>query len=701
MALSRFAHWHKLSPYNDEDSPSTNYVATRVARTEVVMRFNVRIISLVLIAVSIVSVSGSAQTQDDKTLAPYFFVQGDPNLDHLPLKDTHVQIDVSGVIADVKVLQTYRNEGSRPINARYVFPASTRAAVYSMRMWIGDQVIYAKIKEREQAKQEFDKAKQEGKSASLLEQNRPNVFSMSLANVMPGDQVEVELRYTELLAPTDGVYEVVFPTVVGPRYSSQPEPSAPQEDKWVKSPYLNQDVKPTSSLHISARISAGVPIRDLICTSHQISPQWQSPAVAQLVLDNTAQSQGDRDFILRYRLSGDQIASGLLLYKGADENFFLYMAQPPRRVADAEIPAREYIFVVDVSGSMDGFPLNTAKRLLRDLIGQLRPSDLFNVVLFAGDSAALSAKSLRADQQNISKAIRLIEQQRGGGGTELLAAVKQAMSLPREANVSRSVVLVTDGYISGEKGVFDYIRDNLNQCNVFSFGIGSSVNRYLIEGVAKAGMGEPFVVTQEAEASVVADKFREYIQTPLLTDIQVSARGFDIYDAHPERLPDLFARRPVILYGKWRGPVSGTFELRGKTGQGDYLTRLDVAGVQPEETNRALRYLWARSRIAELSDYGSGVADQDRIKDITALGLKYNLLTQYTSFIAVREKVINDQGPAEDVDQPLPLPEGVSDLAVGSEPELLWLIAATMMIAIVMLLRWRRRFVRSGVEVLR
>jgi len=639
------------------------------------------------------SFPGSAQTQNDKTLSPYFFVEGDPKLDHLPLKDTRVQIDVSGVIADVKALQTYRNEGSRPINARYVFPASTRAAVYSMRMRIGDQVIVAKIKEREKAKQEFDKAKQEGKSASLLEQNRPNVFSMNLANIMPGDQVEIELRYTELLAPTDGVYEVVFPTVVGPRYSSQPESAGPQGDSWIKSPYLHEGVKPTSALHISARISAGVPIQDLSCVSHKISPQWLSPTIAQLALDETDQFQGNRDFVLRYRLTGEQIASGLLLYQGKDENFFLYMAQPPERVKNADIPAREYIFVVDVSGSMDGFPLNTAKRLLRDLIGQLRPTDLFNVVLFAGDSAALSAKSLPADQQNISKAIRLIERQRGSGGTELLAAVKQAMSIPREANVSRSIVLVTDGYISGEKGVFDYIRENLNQCNVFSFGIGTAVNRYLIEGVAKAGMGEPFVVTQEAEASAAADKFREYIQTPLLTDIQVRAIGFDTYDARPERLPDLFARRPVILFGKWRGSVSGTFELRGKTGQGEYLTRLDVVGVRPDEANGALRYLWARSRIAELSDYGSRDSDADRIKDITALGLKYNLLTQYTSFIAVREVAPNNQGPAEDVDQPLPLPAGVSDLAVGSEPELLWLIAASMMIAMIMLLRWRRRLV--------
>jgi Ca-activated chloride channel homolog len=665
----------------------------------VFMRFKVGNVCLVLIAIAVFSFSGSAQSGQDKTLSPYFFVQGDPNVDHLPLKDTRVEINVSGIIADVTVLQTYRNEGSRPINARYVFPASTRAAVYAMRMQIGDQVIVAKIKEREKAKQEFEQAKQEGKSASLLEQNRPNVFSMSLANIMPGDQVEIQLRYTELLVPTDGVYEVVFPTVVGPRYSSEPESTAPAENKWMKSPYLRQGNKPTSTLHLSTQISAGVPIRDFTCTSHQVLPQWQSPSLVQLALDAADPAQGNRDFILRYRLQGDKIASGLILYQGKDENFFLYMAQPPARITSADIPVREYIFVVDVSGSMDGFPLNTAKQLLRDLIGQLRPSDMFNVVLFAGDSTVLSEKSLPADQQNLSKAIHLIEQQRGSGGTELLGAIQTAMKLPPQQGISRSIVLVTDGFVSGEKGVFDYIRNQLNQCNVFSFGIGSSVNRYLIEGVAKAGMGEAFVVDQPEEAPVVAAKFREYIQNPVLTDIQIRANGFDIYDVHPSQLPDLFAERPVILYGKWRGPVSGTFELQGKTGQGDYLIRLDVAGTQPDDANQALRYLWARSRIAELSDYGSGNLDADRISNITSLGLTYNLLTQYTSFIAVREVVTNTQEPAKDVDQPLPLPMGVSELAVGdgtetgSEPELIWLLAATLMISLIMILRGRRRLI--------
>lgn len=638
--------------------------------------------------------SHEEKSREDKTLSPYFFVQGDPGVDRLPLKDTHVQIDVSGVIADVQVMQTYRNEGSRPINARYVFPASTRAAVYAMSMRIGDQVIVAKIKEREKAKQEFDKAKSEGKSASLLEQNRPNVFSMSLANIMPGDQIEIELRYTELLAPADGVYEVVFPTVVGPRYSSQPESSAPQGDRWDASPYLHQGVAPTSTLHISARISAGVPIQDFSCPSHQIVPQWQSSSIAQVGLDDADSFEGNRDFILRYRLAGEQIATGLLLYQGKDENFFLYMAQPPQRVTTADIPGREYIFVVDVSGSMNGFPLNISKRLLRDLIGQLRPSDLFNIVLFSGDSALFSTKSVSANQENIDRAIGLIEQQRGAGGTELLAALKQAMGVPHEEAYSRSVVLVTDGYIEAEKGVFDYIRDNLDQCNVFAFGIGSAVNRYLIEGVAKAGMGEPFIITNEAEAQPIAAKFREYIQRPVLTDISVRPVGFEVYDVHPAHFPDLFAERPVVLFGKWRGPVGGAFELTGKTGRGDFVARLDVASAQPDDANQALRYLWARSRIAELSDYGIGEADADRVSAITSLGLKYNLLTQYTSFIAVREMVRNSQGPADDVDQPLPLPEGVSDLAVGSEPELAWLMTASIAIAMLMMfLRRRRRLV--------
>jgi Ca-activated chloride channel family protein len=310
----------------------------------------------------------------------------------------------------------------------------------------------------------------------------------------------------------------------------------------------------------------------------------------------------------------------------------------------------------------------------------------------------LSPESLQANQQNIGRAIGLIEQQRGGGGTELLAAIKEAMALPRQDGISRSVVLVTDGYVSGEQGVFEHIRANLNKSNVFAFGIGGSVNRYLIEGVAKAGMGEPFIVTDETQAGAVANKFREYIQTPVLADIHVRSVGFDTYDVNPMNFPDLFAQRPIVLFGKWRGPLAGTIELTGRTGQGDFVSRFDVANGQLDEGNSALRYLWARSRIAELSDYGSSDVSEEDAKQITALGLKYNLLTQFTSFIAVREVVTNPTGSAEDVKQAQPLPMHVSELAVGgaevgSEPELVWLVVGSLLLATVMILRRKRWFV--------
>src|SRR5215203_7534914 len=285
------------------------------------MQVNLRNLCFAFIALAVAFTSGYAQSQEDKTLAPYFVVKGDPSVDQLPLKDTQVEISVAGVIADVKVRQIYRNEGSRPINASYVFPASTRAAVYGMRMQIGNDIIVAKIKEREQAKKDFEQAKEEGKSASLLEQQRPNVFSMSLANIMAQEQVEIELRYTELLVPTDNVYEVVFPTVVGPRYAS-PENGNKKEDKFVETPYQHQGQNPASALHILTRIAAGVPVYDLTCPSHQIMPQWQSHGVAQLTLDDSDPFQGNRDFVVRYRMAGDQIASGLLLFQGQDENFF-------------------------------------------------------------------------------------------------------------------------------------------------------------------------------------------------------------------------------------------------------------------------------------------------------------------------------------------------------------------------------------------
>jgi Ca-activated chloride channel family protein len=608
------------------------------------------------------------ETGGDKTLSPYFLVKSDdPNVDQLPLKSTTVKAHISGVIADVLVTQVYKNEGRRPLEAIYVFPASTRAAVYGMKMTTGERTIIAKIERREDARRQYEDAKQAGKSASLLEQHRPNVFQMNVANILPSDVIKVELKYTELLVPTDAVYEFVYPTVVGPRYSEQTTDDAKPWENWVGNPYLHQGEPPTYAFDMAVTLSSGLPIQELTCSSHKVNISYDGPALSQITLDPSEKYGGNRDFILKYRLAGGRIETGLLLFEGEEEKFFLLMMQPPKRVSERQIPPREYLFIVDVSGSMHGFPLDISKRLLKNLIGSLRPTDRFNVLLFAGGSSLMSEQSLPATPENIRHAITIIERQQGGGSTRLVPALKRALALPKGEGFSRSVVIATDGYVSVEEEAFDLIRHNLGNANMFAFGIGSSVNRHLIEGMARVGMGEPCIITKPQEAPEKAQKFRKLIQSPVLTGITVDFGGFQVYDVEPASIPDVLADRPVIVFGKWRGTPQGSIVVRGTSGNKSFTERIDVAHVMPLKANSALRYLWARHRITLLADYNRMSPQDERVQEVTSLGLAYHLLTAYTSFIAVDTQVRVVDGKAVTVQQPLPLPQGVSDLAVGNQ----------------------------------
>ncbi len=626
---------------------------------------------IVTLAVMLITAAVSYAQQEtnvDKTLSPYFLVKSqNPDVDRLPLKSTHAEVHISGVIADVNVTQVYKNEGKKPIEAIYVFPASTKAAVYGMKMTIGERIVTAKIREREQARHEYNQAKQAGKSASLLEQHRPNVFQMNVANILPADIIKVELKYTELLVPTDKVYEFTYPTVVGPRYVDQPSDETGSAETWTSNPYLHQEEPPTYGFNMSVHISAGLPIKEIACTSHKTRTDYKGPSFATITLDPSENQGGNRDFILKYRLSGNKIQTGLLLFEGENENFFLLMMQPPKKVKKSQIPPREYIFIVDVSGSMHGFPLNISKKLLKDLISNLRPTDRFNVLLFAGGSRLMAEQSLPATSQNITRAINTIERQRGGGGTRLLPALQKALALSKTEGFSRSIVIATDGYVSVETKVFDLMRKNLGDANMFTFGIGSSVNRHLIEGMARIGMGEPFVITEPDQAVITAKKFRKLIESPVLTGINVDFGKFKAYDVEPSNIPDVLADRPVVVFGKWRGSPFGTISLQGYTGKHRFLKNIDVSKTKALESNSALRYLWARHRIALLADYNRLNEQDERIKEVTNLGLTYNLLTAYTSFVAVDTQVRIQDGQTVTVKQALPLPRGVSDFAVGGK----------------------------------
>ncbi|MDM8540549.1 VIT domain-containing protein [Desulfococcaceae bacterium HSG9] len=602
----------------------------------------------------------------DKTLAPYFLVKSDdPETDLLPLKATSAEVNIAGVIADVTVTQVYKNEGQKALEAIYVFPASTKAAVYGMKMTIGERTIHAKIKKKEEARQDYERAKKAGQSASLLEQHRPNVFQMNVANILPEDVIKVELKYTELLIPTDAVYEFVYPTVVGPRYAGDQKGGDAPSENWIANPYLHEGEKPLNTFDIGVHIRAGLPIRDITCETHKTNINYEGKNIAAVQLDNSDKQGGNRDFILKYRLAGDKIETGALLYEGDGENFFLLMMQPPERVKASQIPPREYLFVVDVSGSMRGFPLNTSKALLKNLIGSLKKEDRFNVLLFAGSATVMSEHSLPATQSNINRAVQTIDRRRGGGGTRLLPALERVFDIPKSEGHSRTIVIVTDGYVAVEARTFDLIRNRLGEANIFPFGIGSSVNRHLIEGMARMGMGEPFVVINKGNAQEKANKFRKLIQTPVLTGVKVDYNGFDAYDVEPPAIPDVLAERPVIVFGKYRGKSEGRIRLLGVSGETSYSTEIDLGMLKPSAGNVALRYLWARHRIAVLADYNRLRPDDGRIKEVTDLGLNYNLLTAYTSFIAVDSLKRLKQGQATTVKQPLPLPQGVADTAVG------------------------------------
>ncbi|MBB4861817.1 Ca-activated chloride channel family protein [Pseudomonas nitritireducens] len=648
---------------------------------------------LLTLGTSLAALAADDSPQNDNTASPYFFVENaDAAVDALPLKATHVDARVLGNIAEVTVTQEYRNQGTTPLEARYVFPASTRAAVHGMTVRLGERVIQAQIREKQKAKAEYQQARSEGKTAALLEQERENVFQMNVANILPGDVVQVELRYSELLVPSDGRFQFVFPTVVGPRYNGKGA-SGSGKQPWISTPYLAQGQASTTRFTLQVELLAPVQIGEITSPSHPIEIQRGGQRAAiRLAGDESAGN--NRDFILDYRLGGDAVQSGLLLSRGEKENFFLAMVTPPRAPQARLIVPRDYVLIVDVSGSMNGFPLDTTKALLRDLIGRLRPSDTFNLLLFSGDNRKLAETSLAATPANVRRATDMLDGEQGAGGTELMPALREALAMPTDPERSRSFVVITDGFVTVESSAYQLVRENLSKANLFAFGIGTSVNRSLIEGLARAGQGEPFIVTDQRSAGEQAERLRRMIDSPLLQGIHARFEGLDAYDVEPQQLPDLFANRPLVLFGKWKGEPRGALQIDARAADGPFQARLPISSESLTDKGDALAHLWARQRVASLMDQEALDGGFEFSSQILDLGLKYQLLTPYTSFIAVDQQVRNpDPQASKTVDQPLPLPQGVNNSAIGSsvpgtpEPGV-W---AMLLLAAAGACWWRRR----------
>ncbi|MFT6861894.1 MAG: Ca-activated chloride channel family protein [Akkermansiaceae bacterium] len=589
--------------------------------------------------------------------SPYFEIRGEKNVDSFPLKSSHSAVTITGPMARVELTQTYLNEGEATIDATYLFPSSTGAAVHGMTMKIGERTIVAEIQEKAKARETFEQAKRENKSASLLTQKRPNVFAMEVAQILPGDMLTLTLSYSEIITPNSGTYEFLIPSALGPRFQEGAATSAS-----VTNPFLGEGQKTLTRFSVDLVMNSPLAIQNLACPSHeQAKITFISKTDAQLKL---APTHPDRDFIIRYQLAGQKIQAGLLTHDG-DEKAFLLQLEPPSQATPSDIPGRDFIFVIDVSGSMRGFPLNLAKDLFKDLARNLTPDDSFNMLLFAGSNKILSATSLPATEANTARAINFLDSTDGNGGTRLLGALDEALAIPHDRDRSRSLVLISDGFISAEAEVFDLIRDKANGTNIFPLGVGSSVNRHLLEGLSHFAGRDHFIVTHSTECDEAVKRFRSIVATPVLTNIQIKGEGVTLTDLLPARQPDLFAGQPLSLVGKWQGE-GGSVTVTGTTGGGEKISQ--TFEIIKGTKNATLPTLWARAKVKELGDFASLTNRDSERKEVTRLGLKYQLLTPFTSFVAVSQevRVRKKEAVAVAVTQGKPLPQGVASSAKGN-----------------------------------
>lgn len=614
-----------------------------------------------IIGICLLTAHTSYADKDVTSAAPYFYVHSEKDVESFPLKKTSADVKIISSIASVTIEQTYVNEGKTAIEAIYVFPGSTKAAINALQMKIGERTIVAKIAEKEQARKDYDQAKIDGKSATLLEQHRPNVFQMNVANIMPGDVIQVKLVYSELVESENGEYSFVFPTVVGPRYQSLDNPSK-EGEAWNQNPYLKKDKEVPYEFDLKTTLQSAIPIASAICKSHDAAIQFNGKNSASIHFNKT--NEGNRDFIFKYRLQGDKIESGLMVFPNEKESFFMALMEPPALPLKTEITPREFVFILDISGSMNGFPIEISKKLITEMIDLLTDNDYFNIMTFAGTSMVFSEQSSKATSDNKRKAKTFVESRQSGGGTELLPALKKVFAIPKQEGLSRSIVIATDGYITVERECFELIGKQGSESNIHTFGIGTSVNRYLLEGMGKIGKGYHCVITDGKDAAKEASKFRNFIEMPLLTDIKVKINSNSQVDLEPSTITDLLAGRPIIICGKINGLPSGSLTIEGMNGKNKFSQTFNYSNAMVSKDFEALKYLWARKRISRLDDLTYMGIKEENKPEVLALGLKYNLLTAYTSFLAVDSEVRNESREYATVHQALPLPHRVEESAV-------------------------------------
>lgn len=602
----------------------------------------------------------------------------------LPLEHTHVKARLSGFFADVEVSQTYRNSYDHPINAVYVFPLPENSAVDHLKMVIGPRVIEAEVDERKAAKKTFERARRAGHTAALVEQERPNVFTQSVANIAPLTKIDVVVHYLQDLTYDAGEYEFVFPTVVGPRYI----PGAPVAGSSGSGTRADTDRVPDAAritpavmgrgqrsghdISIEVIADAALPIGELSVPTHEVISRRPADGTLRVTLAEK-DAIPNRDFVMRYRVAGREPRAALYTSGGRSGHFAL-IVHPPALDVDRLVGRREIVFVVDVSGSMRGAPLALCQAAMRRAIRHLRPVDTFNIITFSGATGQAFPAPRPANDATVREALAYVDKMVAGGRTEMSDAVKAALGLDVERGRRRYVFFLTDGLTGEEARIAEEARSFVEalgrkgqEARVFGLGVGSSPNRAMIEALSRAGRGVAVFAGNREDPGRAVNRFFRYIDRSVLRDLHIDWGSLEPAELFPRELPDLFASHPLIVHGRYTGEAKGPIVVRGTVNDDDLAIPVQIRlSATPDAPKGLLGTLWARAKIGSLEEALWAGSNPDAEKAITALGIEHHLVTSFTSLIAVDRSQRVGDGHAQTIAQPVEIPEGVDPEMSGA-----------------------------------
>ncbi|NNJ71675.1 MAG: marine proteobacterial sortase target protein, partial [Enterobacterales bacterium] len=613
------------------------------------------IIAVLLFLTTTLSAQSNTPNRPQPVLSGSLIMQlADATARHMPLIDTQVSIEVYGLVARTKVKQFFENPSFDTIEATYAFPLPEDSAVDYLKMTIGERQIIGQIKVKKEAKRIYEQARAAGKKAALMLQSRDNLFRTKVANINPGEVIEVHIEYAQKVQYKNGKFQLRFPSTITPRYEPKVSDTLIEEfnqpsrsnqtlpDASVKTQVVPKAIRPDHQLSIDVSLQPGFPLKMLDSANHAIVTSKSSTGAHQISLQKYLVT--DRDFELSWQAE-DSTSPRLITYhelaiEQDGDVYSLALLMPPTKKDFQSLP-RDVTFVIDQSGSMQGQSIIQAKQALAMAIEQLKPQDRFNIIAFNNEHQSLFANQVFADDSQRSWAQGFIKNIEAKGGTEMLPALRQALSEQTPHGYVRQVIFLTDGAISNEDQLFNVIANQLGSARLFTVGIGSAPNSYFMRKAAQFGRGSYTYINRVDEVIVKMQTLLEQLQYPALTDIATT--WSTAVEHYPERIPDLYLGEPVVLVAK-RPNMETTLQVEGLVGQTKWQASVVMPAIN-EPKQSGLGKLWAREKIASLQDEQITTGQPELHKQsITDLALAQQLMSPYTSFVAVEQKVTR---PAE------------------------------------------------------